>query len=129
MEAEISLNLSQEPSTGPYPEPAKSSLASPVSPLISSIHLCFFFLVIPFHQAFPQVIYMLSSSPHSCYIPRLAHSYSWKRAEVMKHIIMQFHQFSETSSLLFLNILVSNLFSNILSLYSPFNIRDVLPYP
>jgi hypothetical protein len=50
-----------------------------------------------FPSAFPQISYMHSSSPHSCYIPYPSHppwldrsNYTWRRVQVMKLLIMQF---------------------------------------
>jgi hypothetical protein len=68
MESEGSLPCSQEPSTGPYPEPDQSSPYHPDLSLLRTI------LIFPTHlhlglpsglflSGFPPMIYTLSSSP------------------------------------------------------------------
>jgi hypothetical protein len=57
------------------------------------------------------------------------YSYAWRRAQVMKILIRQFSQPIITSSLFGLNILLSTLFSNTLSLYASLNIRDQVSHP
>jgi hypothetical protein len=60
--------------------------------------------------------------------PWLDHSnYVWRGVHVMKPLVMQFSPV--TSSLFGPNILLSTLFSNILSLCSSFNVRDHISHP
>jgi hypothetical protein len=66
-EPESSSPCSQEPSTGPYPEPVRSSPYHPILSL-SKIHFntptyVFVFLVVSFLLVFPPISYMHSSSP------------------------------------------------------------------
>jgi hypothetical protein len=49
------------------------------------------FLVVSFLLAFPPIIYMRSSSLHSCYMARPSHpprldysNYTWRRVQIMK---------------------------------------------
>jgi hypothetical protein len=63
----------------------------------SSTHVCFVFLVVSFRLAFPPITYMHCSSPDSCYISfpfhttRLEHSsYTWRRVQIAKLLVMQF---------------------------------------
>jgi hypothetical protein len=129
MEPEDPLACSQEPSTGPYPEPDQSNPYHPItlrSILILSTHLrlglpsgCL--LLTP-----PRIIYMHFSSPRSCYMPCPSHppwldhsNYIWRRVQVMKFLIMQF----SPTSCHFIP-LRSALFSNTLSLCSSLNVRD-----
>jgi hypothetical protein len=57
--------------------------------------------------------------------PWLDHSsYTWRRVQVMKLLIMQLLQPPVTSSLFGLNILLNTLFSNTLSLCFSLNVRD-----
>jgi hypothetical protein len=74
---------------------------------------------------FPPIHYMHPSSPHSCYMPRPSHpsrlyycNYICRRVQTTKLHLMQF------SSLFAPNILLSTLFSSILSLCSSLNIRE-----
>jgi hypothetical protein len=102
MEPEGSLPCSQEPSTGPYPEPDQSSPYHPILSLVRSILMLstYLHLGLPsgfFPLAFPPISCMYSSSPHSCYMPRPSHppwcthtNYIWQRVQVMKLLIMQF---------------------------------------
>jgi hypothetical protein len=90
------LPCSQEPSTGPCPVHTTASYFL-TSILILSIHLR---LGLPsglFTSGSPQISYMHSFSPHSCYMlcpshpPWLYHSnYIWWRVKAMKLLIMQF---------------------------------------
>jgi hypothetical protein len=50
-----------------------------------------------FPSGFPQISYMHSSFPHSCYMPCPSHpplfdhsNYTWRRVQVMKLLITQF---------------------------------------
>jgi hypothetical protein len=60
MELEGSLPCSQEPSTGPYPEPDQSSPYNPIpsSILILSTTYVLVFLVVSFILAFPPIAYI-----------------------------------------------------------------------
>jgi hypothetical protein len=99
MEPEGSLPCSQEHSTGPHPEPDRSSpYHSIVSVLTLSTHIR---LGLPsglfpsgFFYQYPICVPLL---PHSCYMPYPSHppwldysNYTWRRVQVMKYLIMQF---------------------------------------
>jgi hypothetical protein len=106
-EPEGSIPRSQEPSTGPYPEPVRSS---PYRPILSKIHFnivhsptfwssqwCLSFWLS--HQ-YPIGL-CIPLCPHSCYIPCPSHTpwldhsnYVWQGLQVMKLLIMQFPQIS-----------------------------------
>jgi hypothetical protein len=56
------------------------------------------FLVVSFPLALHPIIYMRSSSTHSCYMPRPSHpprlyssNYTWRKVQIMKLLIMQFY--------------------------------------
>jgi hypothetical protein len=75
---------------------------------------------------FSSISYMHSSCLHLCYMPCLSHppwldhsNYTWRRAQVMKFLIMQF----SLTSRHFLSLLLSTLFSNTLSLCSSLIMR------
>jgi hypothetical protein len=94
MEPEGSIPCSQEPSTGPYPEPYQSTPSHPIflrSILILFTHLR---LSIPsglFPSGLPtNILYAFLFSPHSCYMPRPYHpswldysNYTWRRVQRM----------------------------------------------
>jgi hypothetical protein len=94
MEPKGSLPCSQEPSTGPYPEPDQSSLYHPIltlkSILILASHL---HLGLPsgiFPSGFPtKILSAVLFSPF--HPPPLDNSnYTWRTVQVMKLLIMQF---------------------------------------
>jgi hypothetical protein len=130
METDGSLPCSQEPFTGPYPEPDRSIPSHPISLryiLIFSTHLRFGLPSGLFPSGFPTNILYASSSPHSCYMlypshpPRLGEEYKlWSSS------LYSFLQPPVTSFLFGLNILLSTLFSNILSLISSLNVSLAL---
>jgi hypothetical protein len=73
---------------------------SPRSILILSIHLCVF-LVASFILAFPPIIYMRSSFPHSSYMSQPSYppwlddsNYTWRRVSVTKLLIMPCHTYN-----------------------------------
>jgi hypothetical protein len=86
-----------------WARPIQSTSPHPISPrsiLILSTHLR---LGLPsgLSLAFPPIIYMRSSSPHSCCMARPSHSprldYSnitWRRLQIMKLLVMQFFPLS-----------------------------------
>jgi hypothetical protein len=73
MEPEGSSSHSQQPSTGPYPEPDQCSPYDPFlslrSVLIVSIHLHLGLLVVSFLMALPPISCTHYSSLHACYMP------------------------------------------------------------
>jgi hypothetical protein len=78
-----------------------------------------------FPLAFPPTTYMRSSFPHSCYMPHPSHpaqlhysNYTWRRVQIISFLLCRFLYSLVTSSLLGPNIILSTLFSNILSLCS-----------
>jgi hypothetical protein len=94
------------------------------------------FLFVSFLLAFPQISHMHSSYPLSCYMLCPSHSSlrhhsncNWRRVNVMRLLICSFLQPPVTSSLFYLNILLSTLFSNIFSLCSSLNVRDKFSHP
>jgi hypothetical protein len=100
MEPECSLPCSQEPSAGPCSESSIQSIQhNPISLrsiLILSTQLP---IVLPngsFLFAFQPILYLHSSSPHSCYVPCPSHppgldhsNYTWRRVQVIKLLIMR----------------------------------------
>jgi hypothetical protein len=101
MEPRGSLLCSQEPSTGPYPEPDQSS---PYHPILSKIN---FNIIHPPRSWFSSGIFAfwlphqyatcISLLHHLCYMPCPSHppwfdhsNYTWQRAQVMKHLVMHF---------------------------------------
>jgi hypothetical protein len=101
MEPEGLLPRSQEPSTGPYPEPDESSPYHPHPVFLRSILILFshLHLGLPsalFPYGFPLKPYMYSLLPHACYMPSPFHppwldnsNYTLRIVQVMK-LIMQF---------------------------------------
>jgi hypothetical protein len=99
MEHEGSLPCSQDPSTGPHPEPDRPSPYHPIlsylrSILILTTHLC---LGLPsglFSSAFPtNILYSFRFSQICATRPAhlIVHSnYVWRGVQVMKLLIMQF---------------------------------------
>jgi hypothetical protein len=104
METDGSLPCSQEPSTGPNPEPDKSNSFHPI---LSKIH--FNIVHPPTSWSFQwSLSFWLSHQypicirlPHSCYMPCPSHSpsldhsnYTWRRVQVMKLEITLFEIYS-----------------------------------
>jgi hypothetical protein len=90
MEPEGSLLCSQEPSTGPYSEPDQSHPVSPRSILILVTHL---HLGLPsgLFLAFPPISYMHSSSPpFVIHALPVSSSFTWRKVQVIKLLIIQF---------------------------------------
>jgi hypothetical protein len=75
-ETEGSSPHSQQPASGPYPEPTESTLQQPVSPrsiLIPSPIYASVFRVVSFRWVFPPKPCTLFLLSHSCYKPRPPH--------------------------------------------------------
>jgi hypothetical protein len=105
MEPEGSLPCSQEPSTGPYPEPDKSSSYHPIlrSILIlsSNLRLGLPSDLFPSDFFLPKNLTCLQLSSNACYIPSPSHpfclrhstnyfrNYTWRRVHVIKLLITQ----------------------------------------
>jgi hypothetical protein len=84
-----------------------------------------------FPSSFQTISYM-HSSPHSCYIPCQSHptsldhsNYTWRRVQIIKPSLCSYRQPPVTSFLFGPNILLNSLFSNILTLYSSLNVREI----
>jgi hypothetical protein len=134
MEPKGSILCSQQTSSGPYPEPDKSSPYHHIlSPSLKSIlivftNLCFVLLIVSVLLAFHQYPIHITLLPHSRYIACPSHphcpdysNYTWQRVQVS---LSRFLQPPAISSPLGPNILLSSLFSNTLSLRSSINVRD-----
>jgi hypothetical protein len=101
MEPEVSLPCSNKPTTGPYPEPAKSSLH--IEPYLQKVHLNIIFLPklgLPsglLHSGLPTKILWTPLPSHACHMSRPIHplwsnhhnKFRW-RIRAVKLIIMQF---------------------------------------
>ena len=137
MEAEGSLTHLQVRVTCPYPEPFQSSpcLQSP----FLKIHLPIYawvLQVVPFPQvSSPKPLYT-TLLPRTCYIPLPSHysrfyhpnNIGWG-VQIISSSLFSFIHSPLTSSLLSPDILLSNLFSNTLSLRSFFNMSDQVSHP
>jgi hypothetical protein len=84
--------------------PIQSIPHHPISPrailMLSTTHVLAF-LVVTFLPAFPQITYMHSSSPLSCYVPFPSHSprfdhsnYAWRWVQVMKLLVLKYSPLS-----------------------------------
>jgi hypothetical protein len=121
MEPEGSIPNSQELSTCSYPEPDKSSQV-------------LVFLVVSFPLAFPPIIYTHSSSSpfvlHDQPISSSSTSLFWLHlAKSTNQLLCNLLHSLVTSSFFDPNILLSILFSKILSLCSSLNVRDQVSHP
>jgi hypothetical protein len=134
MAHEGSSPCSQEPSTGPYPEPDQSSPYHPILPLqdLSKYYpptYIFVFLVVSFILPFSPIIYVCSSSPFMLHdllilldltiLIKLGHEYKLRSAW-----LCSFLHPPVTWSLFSPNIPLSTLFSITFSLCSSLNVRD-----
>jgi hypothetical protein len=89
-----------------------------------------------FPSGFPTKILYAFSFHHACYMPYpsyppwLHHSnYTWRRAQVMKLLVMQFFPTSRHFISLQCKHSPQTLFANILSLCSSLNVRDQVSHP
>jgi hypothetical protein len=115
MEPEGSLQLSQELSTCPYPEPDQFSLHHPILPLQDPSYYypptyVLVFLVVSFHLNFPLTTYIYIFLPllpirATCPVHLISatyHSnYTWRRVQITKLLVMQFPPLSRHFILLF----------------------------
>jgi hypothetical protein len=119
-EPEVSSPLSQQPANGPYPEPGESTphAVSLRSILIPSSHLLLGLPSGVFPSGFPtKTFYNFLPSPMRPICPALLiFGYEYK---LWSSLLCNFLHSPVTSSLLGPNILLSTLFSNVLSLYLP----------
>jgi hypothetical protein len=136
METKGSLPHSQELSTCPYPEPDQSCPYHPILSARSIKRLSTHSIVVSFPLAFPPITYKRSFLPYSCYIFCSSHpphldcsSYTWRRVQSRSFSLCSFLHSPVTSSLFGSNILISTLFSNILSLCYYLNVRDRVSHP
>ena len=141
MESVGSLPHSQVATTFPYPESVRSSsLSHPTSRrsiLIFSSNLSLGLPSSLFPSGFPtKILYSLSCPPHSLHAPPfsffsiLSPEQYWVRStDHSSSSLCSILHSPVTSSLLGPNILLSTLFSNILSLRSYLNISDQVSHP
>jgi hypothetical protein len=132
-ESEGSSPCSQEPATGPYPEPNESTSPPPPQPIILKSNL------IPTSHLCPELSHrnpVHSLLFHMCHMPCPLHSPDLicllifgEEYKLWTYTLCNFLHSPVISSLLGPNILLRTLFSNTLSLYSSPNVRDQVSHP